>query len=162
MKTANQIAQELAEPFPPSHVHFRVGATNQAKDSGIALAFLDSRHVMQRLDDVVGPENWQCRYPFIGCCDIGIKIEGEWVWKANGAGETQVEAEKGQYSDAFKRAGAVWGVGRYLYYAPNKWYQIQNRRFTNAALTQMQKDLEAFTSKFSARLKQRYGNEDNK
>lgn len=36
-------------------------------------------------------------------------------WRANGAGETGKEAAKGIYSDAFKRAGAMWGVGAYLY-----------------------------------------------
>ena len=79
--------------------------------------------VMKRLDDVMGLE-WQCRYPFEGCCEIGLKIDGEWVWRSNGAGETQVEAEKGQYSDAFKRAAVLWGIGRYLYYLPNVWVPI--------------------------------------
>ena len=85
---------------------------------------------MQRLDDVVGPAFWQCRYPFPGCCDIGIYLvqaepfSGQWIWKSNGAGETDVEGEKGQYSDAFKRAAVLWGIGRYLYDLPNVWLAL--------------------------------------
>ena len=33
---------------------------------GIPLAYLDARDAMERLDDVVGPENWQDRYTFSG------------------------------------------------------------------------------------------------
>lgn len=91
----------------------------------MALAYIDARDVMDRLDWVVGPANWQDRYPFVGCCEIGIKVGGEWLWKSNGAGVTQVEAEKGQYSDAFKRAAVLWGIGRYLYDLPNKWYKLK-------------------------------------
>jgi len=120
------IFDDLKKPFPKDKIHFRVGATNGDKTKGIALAYIDARDLMQRLDDVIGPEHWQCRYPFVGCCEIGIRIDGEWVWKANGAGTTQVEAEKGQYSDSFKRAGVLWGVAQYLYDLPNEWVPIQS------------------------------------
>ena len=82
---------------------------------------------MQRLDDVVGPENWSCKYPFTGCCEISIHVYGRWVTKSNGAGESDFEGEKGQYSDSFKRAAVLWGVGRYLYDLPNEWVPIQAR-----------------------------------
>jgi hypothetical protein len=115
---------ELRAPFPIEKISWRVGATNGDKTQGIALAYIDARDVMERLDDVCGIGNWQSEYPYKGCCRIGIKIDGEWVWKTNGAGETQVEADKGQYSDAFKRAGVLWGIGRYLYDTPNTWVEL--------------------------------------
>ena len=147
----NELLYKLAQPFNPAHVHFRVGATTKDKSKGIALAYLDARHIMHRLDTVVGPENWQNRYPFAGCCEIGICLDGNWIWKANGAGETDVEGEKGQYSDAFKRAGVVWGMGRYLYAMPNNWYELdQYRRFTPEATKRMRADLERFTSQVVA------------
>lgn len=101
--------EDLKIPFPAKQVHWRQGG------GGKQLAYINSRDVMKRLDDVCGV-NWQCRYPFPGCCEIGIKIDDEWLWRSNGAGETSIEGEKGQYSDAFKRAAVTWGVGRYLYY----------------------------------------------
>ena len=101
------ITQKLKEPFDPRVIHWRVGATTQSKDKGIALAYLNSRDVMKRFDDVCG-DLWQVEYPFDGCCRIGVKIGEEWIWRSNGAGETQVEGQKGKYSDAFKRAAVLW------------------------------------------------------
>jgi len=118
------LAEELKCPFDPRKVSFRVGATNKDKTKGIALAYIDARDVMKRLDDVVGVENWQCNYSHadnIAICNLGIFMNDQWIWKANGAGDTQVEAEKGKISDAFKRAAVLWGIGRYLYSLPNDW-----------------------------------------
>jgi hypothetical protein len=36
---------------------------HQRQVKGMALAYIDARDVMQRLDEAVGPDNWQCRYP---------------------------------------------------------------------------------------------------
>jgi hypothetical protein len=118
---------KLSEPFPPSLVSWRVGSMNKDKNKGMALAYIDARDVMRRLDDVCGPAGWQARYPHANgktICEIGIKVDGEWVWKANGAGDTDIEAEKGAISDAFKRAAVMWGVGRYLYDLPSPWVAV--------------------------------------
>lgn len=123
----NEFMQQLAAPFPANKIHWRVGATTGDKSKGIALAYLDARDVMERLDLVAGPQNWQCRYPFIGCCELVIRCDGDWISKANGAGETDVEGEKGQYSTAFKRAAVLWGIGRYLYDLPNAWAPLEQR-----------------------------------
>lgn len=122
------IFEQLSAPFPPAQVHWRVGSTKQDKSAGLALAYLDARDVMERLDAVVGPASWQCRYPHANgktVCEIGIKIGDEWIWKADGSGDTDVEAEKGALSDAFKRAGVRWGIGRYLYDLGNIWVDIE-------------------------------------
>lgn len=126
MGSVETIIQQLKEPFDPRVVHWRVGATSKDKTKGIALAYINARDAMKRLDDVCGPF-WQAEYPFEGCCRIGIKLGDEWLWRANGAGETDVEGEKGRYSDAFKRAAVLWGVGRYLYYLPNAWVPLQQQ-----------------------------------
>ena len=136
---AKGIYKKLKEPFDLSVIHWRVGSTNAKKlkckpweaTKGIPLAYVDARDVMKRLDDVVGPENWQVKYPYNGCCELSIRINGEWITKANGAGETDVEGEKGQFSDAFKRAAVLHGVGRYLYYLENKWVDLENGRIKN-------------------------------
>jgi hypothetical protein len=54
-----------------------------------------------------------------------IRCDAEWLWKADGAGDTDVEAEKGALSDAFKRAAVRWGVGRYLYGLPSPWVEVE-------------------------------------
>ena len=91
----------------------------------MALAYLDARDVMDRLDDACGPSNWQSRYNETPkgrvLCELGIRFDGEWVWKSDGAGDTAVEGEKGGISDALKRAAVHWGIGRYLYRLESVW-----------------------------------------
>jgi len=126
----DELLRKLKEPFPPHLVKWRVGSTNSDKTSGLALAYIDAREVMRRLDQTVGCENWQNRIiptPGGAICELGIKVDGEWVWKANTADDTQVEAIKGASSDAFKRAAVLWGIGRYLYYLPNIWFPLKQR-----------------------------------
>lgn len=131
----------LAAPFPPDRVSWRVGSSNKKKrqketgdnyakaTKGMALAFINSRDVQERLDDVCGPGNWQDRYEFHGprtICYLSIRVDGEWVTKADGAGDSDVEAAKGSISDALKRAAVKWGIGRYLYALPSPWVDLDD------------------------------------
>lgn len=120
----------LAAPFPPEEVSWRLGSVSKAKMQGMALAYLDARNVMDRLDDVCGPDGWQAVYPHAHAktvCNIGIWCGPErgWVYKANGAGDTDIEGEKGAMSDAMKRAAVCWGIGRYLYSLKSPWVEIE-------------------------------------
>lgn len=122
------LLRQLKNPFDPKFIKWRVGATDKAKTKGIALAYLDAREAMKRLDEVCGLGGWQDRYkPVDGgfICEIDILIGDVWVTKSNAAGYTQVEAIKGGASDAFKRAASTWGIGRYLYYLPKVWVPIK-------------------------------------
>jgi hypothetical protein len=74
------------------------------------------------LDQKVGSENWQrdTRMIAVGnqlivSTGIGINVDGNWIWKWDGAGETDIEGEKGSFSDSFKRAAVSWGIARDLY-----------------------------------------------
>jgi hypothetical protein len=120
---SNTIFDQLAAEFPRDLVSWRC-QTVSSTDKGLALAYIDARDVMRRLDAVVGPENWSDRYEVHGpktICYLSIRIGDEWVVKADGAGDTDVEAEKGSISDAFKRAAVKWGIGRYLYDLDAPW-----------------------------------------
>ena len=119
---------DLHKPFPANEIEWRVGSTNADKTRGLALAYLTARHVMERLDEVCGAENWQDRYEFHGTrtvCYLSIKIGDQWVTKADGAGDSDVEAEKGAISDALKRAAVKWGIGRYLYSLASPWVEVE-------------------------------------
>lgn len=149
MTMAADTLAKLAAPFPPERVSWRVGSTTADKKRGMALAYIDARDVMQRLDDVLGPLNWQCRYTHAGAitiCEIGcgVSIDGktEWIWKANGAGSTDVEAEKGACSDAFKRAAVLWGIGRYLYDLDSPWVELNGRQIAPGELPKLRALLE--------------------
>lgn len=128
MTDPQEIFDRLSAPFMPEEIDWRVGSTNSDKTKGMALAYMDARAVMDRLDNSCGPQNWQCQYTQAGSimiCAIGIKFGDDWVWKQDGAGATDFEGEKGAMSDAFKRAAVRWGVGRYLYDIKAPWVAIQ-------------------------------------
>lgn len=97
---------------------WRVQSANQY--GATCVAYIDARDVQDLLDEVVGAENWQCRYSEHKgnlFCSIGIysgQLE-EWTWKEDCGTESNVEKQKGEASDAFKRAAVMWGVGRFLY-----------------------------------------------
>ncbi len=119
----------LAAEFPQASVSWRAQSLTKDGTKAMALAYIDARDVMERLDEVCGPAGWQCDYPHAGAktvCRIGIKIGDEWVWKSNGAGDSDIEAEKGALSDAFKRAAVLWGIGRYLYAMPSPWVPCES------------------------------------
>lgn len=130
-----ELFSKLSEPFPPEAIDWRVGATNGDKSKGIALAYLQARPVMDRLDEAIGPENWADTYAPIQdkngtvgfICTLSLRINGEWVSKTDGADTSDIEAIKGGISDAFKRAAVKWGVGRYLYDLPNIWVPVETR-----------------------------------
>ena len=110
-------------------VECRVGTISKNGSGLSLLLFKTSRTDQDILDETVGPENWQCKfYERKGTlfCSIGIRVERdggthEWVWKDNAGSPSNMEAAKGEASDAIKRSGFAWGIGRELYTAPFIW-----------------------------------------
>jgi hypothetical protein len=97
--------------------------------------------VQDIFDEVCGAENWQVLYEEHKgnlFAKIGVKFGSEWVWKSDCGTESNVEKEKGEASDSFKRAGVMWGVGRFLYSKKiiklpvkernNKWYPYSEQQ----------------------------------
>lgn len=87
------------------------------------LLYKTARTDAARLDEKFGIYGWQNDYKLIDgkmYCGIGVldPDRSEWVWKWNVGTESNTEAEKGQASDAMKRAGFVWGIGTELYSSP--------------------------------------------
>jgi hypothetical protein len=106
-----------------SQIEVRIATYKEGKGASLLL-YKDARCDANILDSVLGPENWQCR--FYECkgnlfCSVGIRINGEWIWKDDCGAESNVEKQKGEASDSFKRACFKWGLGRELYTAPFIW-----------------------------------------
>ena len=111
---------------------------SQISDKGLSLLlYKTARTDANLLDETVGFDRWQNDFKVVdGVLYGGIGIElndGEWVWKWDAWTESNTEAEKGRASDAFKRAGFKFGIGRELYTAPRIWISadkcnIQNRK----------------------------------
>ena len=90
----------------------------------ILLLYKDARVDMAMLDKEVGPFNWKREHSRDNAnCTISIWDEdkSQWVSKEDVGTPSNTEAEKGLASDAFKRAGFNWGIGRELYTAPFIW-----------------------------------------
>jgi len=114
--------KDLQKPLAISDIDFRVGEIRgSAKAYATILAYKDARVDMNRLDEAT-EGLWQNKYERdskgVLQCGIGIKIGDEWVWKWSCGTPSTFEKEKGEYSDAFKRAGFMWGIGRELYDFP--------------------------------------------
>lgn len=102
------------------------------KENGLVLLlYKDARVDMNILDETVGSANWQNKFyehKGILFCSLGINtnfdkpdLPDRWVWKDDAGVESNTEAEKGNASDARKRAGVAFGIGRELYTAPFTW-----------------------------------------
>lgn len=122
----------LQAPFPASDIEWRAQRSGIKNGSGWVqvVAYIDNRAVMNRLDDVVGPDNWKDEYdtsPVGGVlCGISIKVDGEWITKWDGADKTDIEPIKGGLSNAEKRAAVKWGIGRYLYKLESEYVPVHN------------------------------------
>ena len=113
----------------------------QVKENGVAvLLYKTARTDMDLLDETYGPENWQCEYEEIKgnmYCKIGVydSLKMQWVWKQDCGIESREDDEgnqkKGEASDAFKRAGFKWGIGRELYTAPFIWISADYIKIDN-------------------------------
>lgn len=145
--------ENLKDKFPSSDIEWRVGRCGVKSDGQVwcmALAYITARAIHDRLDEVVGPENWRNEYRAIHSgvvCGIGIRIimnryldtrqaeitinaSDEWVTKWGGADETNMEAYKGMLSGSEKRAGVPWGIGRYLYHLPETFVKTSTKKIT--------------------------------
>lgn len=96
-----------------------------SESGAVLLLYKTARTDMDLLDATVGPGNWTNDYREIKgnlYCGIAIRDNGEWIWKWDCGIESRNDGEgnekKGEASDAFKRAGFRWGIGRELYTSP--------------------------------------------
>ena len=111
----------LFRPLTPEEIECRI---SQVSEKGVTLLlYKTARTDAALLDEVFTPMGWQNNFEFKnGILYGGIGIfnseRNEWIWKWDCGTESNMEAEKGQASDAFKRAGFKWGIGRELYTAP--------------------------------------------
>ncbi|NCC19164.1 MAG: hypothetical protein EOM29_09525 [Bacteroidia bacterium] len=108
-------------------VELRVANIAKNNNKCTLLIYKTARIDMEMLDYMFGTGNWQDDYKEIKgvmYCGIGVNFSDGWVWKWNAGVESKGmdddNNKKGEASDAFKRAGFLWGIGRELY----KWKEI--------------------------------------
>lgn len=116
-----QIMEQLQRPFPAMDIEWRVQQSGYDKNGeawAMIMPYVTSRAIQQRLDDVFGVDGWHNELRPV-TTERGLSflcgITALGITKWDGADETDFESFKGGISNAMKRAGVQWGIGRYLY-----------------------------------------------
>ena len=116
MTTYPELFAALAAPFDPQEVKVRTG-------TGRSFHYITARTVMNRLDNVLGPEGWWDEYTpgeNSVLCRLTIRLpDGALLTKSDAGGYAgmadQGDDDKSGFADALKRAAVKFGVARYLY-----------------------------------------------
>jgi len=154
----DQVVAVLAKPFPPDDVQWKPQSTSRDRKRALAVAYVGSRTYSERLDEAIaavgGCEPWEKRLEIL---DMGDRVaaichltiagvtrsgDGECV-KTAGKG-VEPNAVTSASAQAFKRANAEHGLGRYLYKLPKVWvdYDRARRSITSQSLAQLKRMLE--------------------
>ena len=113
-------------------IELRIGTVG--KKGVTVLLYKNARVDRQILDETYGQFGWECDYKELKgnmYCGIGVYDEktGRTVWKWDCGTESNTEKEKGEASDAFKRAGFRWGIGIELYSSPFIFLQVATNEY---------------------------------
>lgn len=118
----------LRQPFHPNEVKWKPQMVKNNRC--LAIAYLDARTVMDRLDDVVGIDGWRDEYEVLQDGSVLCRLTlmtpcGLFITKADvGSPSEQPDGGdrlKAAFSDSLKRAAVKFGIGRYIYRIPNQW-----------------------------------------
>ena len=128
---------ELQKPLLTKDIDWRAQSVRKMGNKVVAtiLAYKDSRVDQRRLDEVFGIFGWSVEYQrdSKGVLQATVSVYDEardmWVSKTSNGTELFSEAEKGEYSDAIKRACFLWGIGRELYDLPLMQVELSSQEF---------------------------------
>ena len=83
MTTTRPITDALAAPFDPRDIKFKPQVVKGNK--ALAIAYIDVRLIEDRLDDVLGVDNWQDDYEVMPdgsvTCKLRVRLDSQWVTK---------------------------------------------------------------------------------
>ena len=82
-RNSGTLAAALSAPFDPKDVKFKPQMVKNNRC--LAMAYIDARLIQDRLDDVLGVENWQDTYDILPdgsvMCRLRLKLGGQWITK---------------------------------------------------------------------------------
>ena len=110
-------------------IEVRVNTISKSGSGFSALLYKTARTDARLLDETFGAMNWQCAYRSIDgklYCQILVWDENkeQWISKENVGVDSKESPEKGEASDALKRAGYTLGLGVELYTQPFIWFSL--------------------------------------
>lgn len=127
----SQIIEALSEPFYSGYVEWKPQQVSKDGTKALAAAYVDARRYQERLDQVC--PDWSSKIELLAdgrVAKVSLTIAGvtrEDVGEADPSDPNTVTTAVAQ---AFKRACAAFGLGRYLYFLPLAWvgYDSQHKR----------------------------------
>lgn len=155
----DNLLKQLALPFAPSAITWKPGATTKDGTKCMALAYADLRAYQDRLDDLCGLD-WRIEYLPWGDSRVIARLTVAGVTRSS-TGEMAAQDVKNEMggtvaeAQAFKRAAAMFGLGRYLYELPSVWIEFDatRKRITEAG----QKELDARYAAWFAKTMRKIG-----
>ena len=138
------ILEELKRPFHPSDITWKPQAITKDQTKAMACAYGDLRAYQNRLDEVCGM-NWSVTYTPWGETKVVCHLTINGVTRSS-TGESDSQSERSEIggtaaeAQAFKRAAAMFGLGRYLYELPSVWveYDANSKQFTDKAKAKLE------------------------
>jgi len=139
MKELNleEVFERLGAPFSDEELEWRATQVFEGRNGqlpkALVVPYVQSRAIMNRLDEVVGWDRWENLVQELpgGGIIQGIRIwlsDSRSITKWDGSDRTNIEATKGGISGALKRAAILFNIGRYLYNYEAQWVEIRPNR----------------------------------
>src|SRR6266851_1238996 len=141
------VIAELEVPFPPDQVQWRVTNTAKDKKRGQIVPYADPRAYADRLNALFTPQGWTREYKIETMSNIPRMKKGESIVSGkilvtctvtifglsshSGTGEEWADDENGMTAadaQAFKRACACFGLGRYFYEFQGSWVDLDQNQ----------------------------------
>ncbi len=128
-----EILKTLQEPFPSSYIEWKPQSKSKDERRAMAVAYFDARRYQERLDHVC--PGWSSRVELmangaVAKVAITITVDGMSITRED-VGESSSEDANTvttAVAQAFKRACAQFGLGRYLYHLPRTWCEYDPER----------------------------------
>lgn len=123
---------KLTDRFDEKDISWKTlqNSWNEGKPYALMTPFVNASAIQERLDEVLGWENWKTEYEvkqidgykYVVCILSCRTKDGEWISKQNVCEITEKKENnnapdnpiKSAYSGAFKRVALEFGIGRYL------------------------------------------------
>ncbi|HMG84593.1 MAG TPA: Rad52/Rad22 family DNA repair protein [Terracidiphilus sp.] len=138
---------QLAEPFDPSEIKWRVTHTNRDGSRGAVIAYADPRAYTDRLNQLFTPSGWTRSYQVSTVSSVTRKRRDKLIQTGKvlvtctltitglgchtGSGEEWADEQNAMTTaeaQAFKRAASCYGLGRYLYNFAEMWVPLNEYR----------------------------------
>ena len=137
---------QLAEPFDPSEIKWRVTHKTQDGSRGAVIAYADPRAYTDRLNQLFTPSGWTRNYDVTTVSAVSRQKRDKIIQTGkvlvtctltiarvgthSGSGEQWADEQNAMTAaeaQAFKRAGSCFGLGRYLYNLPETWVPLDGQ-----------------------------------